>query len=224
MAAAQDFTPHLEVLPAPQLRLWRELGAVPDAFVLYGGTAIALHLGHRSSIDFDFFADRRLDPTALAREVPFLKDAEVIQREPNTLSVVVDRGGPVQVSFFGVPKLRRLRPPLLAPCTGVKIASLLDLAGTKASVVQLRAEAKDYLDIDALTTLGGVGLATALAAARALYGTSFNPQITLKALSYFGEGNLRRLAKVVKLRLSDAARQVDLDRLPVVMPERRPRP
>jgi hypothetical protein len=59
------------------------------------------------------------------------------------------------------------------------------LAGTKASVVQLRAEAKDHIDLDTLITRGGITLAAALAAARALYGVSFNPQITVKSLSYF---------------------------------------
>jgi hypothetical protein len=40
------FQPGLGILPPPQRRLWDELAAVPGEFVLYGGTAIALHLGH----------------------------------------------------------------------------------------------------------------------------------------------------------------------------------
>ena len=52
------FSPRLDILPAPQLQLWAELGTVPPAFVLYGGTALALHLGHRQSVDFDFFSRR----------------------------------------------------------------------------------------------------------------------------------------------------------------------
>ena len=57
----------------------------------------------------------------------------------------MDRGDPVKVSFFGVPKLPRLAPALVVKDNGLKVASLLDLAGTKASILQLRAEAKDYL-------------------------------------------------------------------------------
>ena len=53
---ASDFTPRLDILPPPQRRLWDELAAIPPEFVLYGGTAIALHLGHRQSVDFDFLA------------------------------------------------------------------------------------------------------------------------------------------------------------------------
>jgi hypothetical protein len=51
----QDFAPRLDIVPPPQRRLWDELAAVPAAFVLYGGTAVALQLGHRTSVDFDFF-------------------------------------------------------------------------------------------------------------------------------------------------------------------------
>jgi hypothetical protein len=212
----QEFSPRLEILPASQRRLWTELSTVPHEFVLYGGTALALHLGHRSSVDFDFFGTRALDQPALETGISFLAGAKVIQRDTNTLSVIVDRGGPVKVSFFGVPKLPRLAPPHVAKDNGLQVASLLDLAGTKASVVQLRAEAKDYIDIDALMTLGTIGLPTALAAAQKLYGPSFNPQITLKALSYFDDGNLHDLPNSTKRRLVAAAREVDLDHLPAI--------
>jgi len=63
---------------------------------------------------------------------------------------------------------------------------------------------------------GSVDLPTALAAGRAIYGPQFNPQITLKALSSFGEGNQRNLPKDMKSRLVTAAREVDLDRLPKI--------
>jgi Nucleotidyl transferase AbiEii toxin, Type IV TA system len=210
----QEFSPHLEILPAAQRRLWGEFSAVPEEFMLYGGTAVALHLGHRHSIDFDFFGNCTFDPSALETGISFLGGARIVQRARNTLSAVLDRGGRVKVSFFGVPNLPRLGQPQLSKDNKLKIASLLDLAGTKASVLQVRAEAKDYIDIDALMTLGKVSLPTALAAAQKLYGLSFNPEVTLKALSYFGDGNLHTLADDVKHRLVVAAREVDLERLP----------
>jgi hypothetical protein len=131
------FSPHLEILPAPQRALWNELSGVSQEFVLYGGTALALHLAHRNSVDFDLFGSRALD-----------------------------------------------------------------LAGTKASVVQVPAETKDYIDIDALIAAGKVDLPLALSA--------------LKALSFFDDGDLHRLPEDVKLRLATAAREVDLDHLPSI--------
>ena len=212
----EEFKPRLDVLPPPQLRLWHELESVPLEFVLYSGTAVALHLGHRQSIDFDFFSNRPLDPTRLVPAVPFLAAARVTQREPNTFSCLVDRGGEVKLSFFGLPGLPRLLPPLIAADNGLQVASLLDLAGTKVSVVQMRAEAKDYIDIDAILADGRIDLPMALAAGHALYGQAFNPLSTLKALAYFDDGNVRRLPEAIKKRLVQAASAVDLDRLPII--------
>jgi len=218
----EPFQPKVKFLPVSQRLLWDELDTVPEEFVLYGGTALALHLGHRESIDFDFFGNRNFDPARLREKIPFLESGRIVQQEPNTLSVVVDRNGPVKVSFFGVPGIRRIKPPHISPDNGLRIASLLDLAGTKAAVVQQRAEAKDYIDIDALLQEGQIDLPTALASARAIYGPTFNPQITLKALSFFGDGNLARLPRDVQDRLVKAAREVDLDKLPDIGVQRRP--
>jgi hypothetical protein len=213
---APSFQPKLEILPQSQRALWDELAAIPGEFVLYGGTAIALQLAHRQSVDFDFFGDQPVDPIRLEATIPFLAGARITNRDENRLSGIVDRGGPVAVSFFGVPHLRRLFPPLISPDNGLKVASLLDLAGLKASVVQVRAEAKDYLDLDALMMQAGIDLPTALAAGQEIYGGSFNPQITLKALSYFDDGNLNELPHETRHRLALAVRDVDLDRLPTI--------
>src|SRR3984957_12005916 len=165
------FSPHLEILPAPQRTLWSELSEVSREFVLYGETALALHLAHRKSVDFDLFGSRALDLAQIEQGISFLKGANIIQREKDTLSAIVDRGGPVKVSFFGVPNLPRLSPPLVAKDNGLGLAPLLDPAGTKASLVQMRAEAKDYIDIDALIATGKVDLPLALSAAQKLYGS-----------------------------------------------------
>jgi hypothetical protein len=212
------FEPRLDILPPPQRRLWAELCDVPADFVLYGGTAIALHLGHRQSIDFDFFGDRPFDPVKLAGSIPFMADATITQMEPGTVSATVSRGGTVKVSFFEVTGTPRLKPPLIAPDNGLQIASLLDLAGTKARAVLQRAEAKDCLDIDALLTTGGLDLSTALSAAGAIYGKTCTQLSTLKALSYFDDRNLRQLPESVKSRLLKAAREVDLNQLPTIFP------
>jgi len=208
------FRPRLDILPPAQRHLWDELGSVPEHFVLYGGTALALHLGHRQSDDFDFFADRDVNPDQLYRSTPFLAGSQITQQEPNMLTCLVERAGPVKVSFFGVPHLARIREPVVAQDNGLRVAALLDIAGTKAAVVQQRAQAKDYIDIDALITQGGIDLPTHLAAARAVYGAHFAPTPTLKALTYFGDGDLPALADDIKRRLIRAAGAVDPLRLP----------
>jgi hypothetical protein len=207
--------PRLETLPASQRRLWSELKAVPAGFVLYGGTALALRLSHRASEDFDFFSNQEFQPDELERQVSFLAGARRLQTSLNTLVATVDRDGPVKVSFFGGLNLRRVEDPEPTEGPGVLIASLLDLAATKVKVVQDRAEAKDYLDINRLLR-EGVDLAQALGAAQAVYGGTFNPLLTLKALCYFADGDLPSLPGDIRSSLTDAVKTVDPSRLPQV--------
>jgi nucleotidyltransferase AbiEii toxin of type IV toxin-antitoxin system len=143
----------------------------------------------------------------------FLHGAEVLQKAADNLTCLVDRSGAVRVSFSGVPDLGRVREPLVCRGNGARVAALIDLAGTKATVVQKRAEAKDYLDLDAILA-HGVDLSAALAAAGHIYGRAFNPQITLKALTYFADGDLATVPAAVRQRLGEAVKGVYLDRLP----------
>jgi hypothetical protein len=150
------FEPRLETLPAAQRRLWPSLAPlVASRFVLYGGTAIALQLGHRASIDFDFFATAALDKAALRNEMPSLSNALVLQDEPNTLVVsVAVSGEPVKLSFFGGLALGRVGEPRVTHDGTLLVASLVDLLATKLKAILDRAEAKDYIDIAALLRAG----------------------------------------------------------------------
>lgn len=211
--------PDLTTLPPPQRRLWSELTATPAEFTLYGGTALALRLGHRTSVDFDFFSNTPLDPDQLYRQLPYLQNAERVQVAPNTLTCRVDRDGPVLVSFFGKLGLGQVAPHDQAQDTGLRVASLLDIAGTKVAVVQKRAEVKDYLDMDAILQ-HGVDLPTSLAAGQIVYGRTFNPLVTLKALSYFDD--VPSLPADIQMRLSTAVAAYDEAKLPVLTPYAKP--
>lgn len=213
-ARPEPLTPNLSALPEGGRRLWPELGDTPEQFVLYGGTALALRLGHRRSEDFDFFSSSGFDPMTVLRETRYLRGAIVSDQDPKTLICTVERGDPVQVSFFGGLPLNRVRDPYPVSSPAVRIASLLDLAATKAQVVQARAFARDYLDIDALVHRAGVSLDQALGAAVAVFGASFNPLLTLKALSFFGEDSLAGVPEEVRGRLRDAVRTTDPESLP----------
>jgi hypothetical protein len=186
------FQPHFEVLPAAQKELWPELAQLPRHFVLYGGTALALRLGHRESLDFDFFSHERFEPADLLAQLSFLQEAKVLQNTAPTLTVVIERGGQVKVSFFGGLTFGRVGEPDETPDGVLSVASLLDIAGIKAAVVTQRAESKDYFDLLTITQ-NGISLELAIAAARTLYGERYNPLLTLKALTYFGDGDLHRL-------------------------------
>jgi hypothetical protein len=83
--------PPLDTLPAEQQRLWPELSQIPEHFVLDGGTDVALRLGGRQSVDFDFFTNQAVWANVLSRSLAFLAGAELIQSEPNTATFTVDR-------------------------------------------------------------------------------------------------------------------------------------
>jgi hypothetical protein len=196
--------PRLKSLPVPQKTLWPELAEIPKHFVLYGGTGLALRLGHRDSVDFDFFSSEPVFPEGLLQSLSLLKKARIIQNVSHTLTVLLDRNGPVKLSFFGDVDLGRVGTPDITSDGVILVASLLDLAGTKAAVVAQRSECKDYLDILALLD-SGITLPTAMAAARSIYGDQYNPMLTAKSLTYFGDGDLHKLTKKQKDRLTHCA-------------------
>ena len=207
----------LGMLAAPQRRLWNSLGATPAGFVLYGGTALALRLGHRESLDFDFFSRESFAPDDLKTRIDYLEGSRTLQQSENTLTCVVDCQGEVHVSYFGGLDLCSVHEPERAEGPGIFVASLLDLAATKVATVQARADAKDYFDIDALLRTG-ITLEDALGAAGAVYGSGFNPLLSLKALTYYAEGDLDTVPKTVRDRLAAAVAAVDLKRLPTFDP------
>ena len=209
------FTPQLEILPPAQRRLWDELKHTSKEFVLYGGTALALRLGHRNSEDFDFFSNQSFAPDVLRKAIQYLQGAEMSQFEANTLTAIVDRSGPVKVSFFGGLKLNRIQDPDVARDNGIQVASLLDVAATKLSTIQQRAQAKDYQDLAAIVGTG-ISLSEALAAASAAYGKEFNGALSLKALTYFADGDLPTLSPAIQTKLRELTRGVDLKQIPLV--------
>jgi Nucleotidyl transferase AbiEii toxin, Type IV TA system len=212
------FTPKLEILPPAQRQLWNELKQTPQEFVLYGGTALALRLGHRHSEDFDFFSNSSFVPETLRKRVQYLQGAEMSQLETNTLTAIVNRDGPVKVSFFGGLALNRVQDPEVTQNHGVQVASLLDVAATKLATIQQRAQARDYEDLAAIVN-AGVSLADAIGAAAAVFGNTFNGALSLKALTYFSDGDLPSLSLTIQAKLRELASRVNLKEIPLIQPK-----
>lgn len=140
----------LSVLAPAQKKALAQLApfAAKRNFYLGGGTAIALYLGHRRSIDFDWFIQEALDdPMLLAQDIRSQGiDFTTNRVEPGTLHGMVSG---VKVSILEYPY------PLLSPSTRMQgfecnIASLDDLACMKLSALSQRGSKKDFVDIYAL--------------------------------------------------------------------------
>jgi hypothetical protein len=203
-----SFEPRVDVLPPSQLALWPELVCLKQRFVLYGGTALALRLGHRASVDFDCFSFEPFEVEELRRSAAWIRDAECLQVERNTLTVLHrGRHGPVKVSFFGGLTFGRVAEPEETADGVLRVASLPDLFATKLNTIYQRAEAKDYLDVYALLE-SGIPLAEGLRFAKQVYGPDFNTLLPLQALCYFQEPSLRDLPEPIKTRLVKAVQSV----------------
>lgn len=190
----KEFAPKLEILSPAQRQIWHELSSTPNlGFTLYGGTALALRLRHRTSSDFAFFSDAPLDKQKLRAHIPPLQEATVIQDTPDTLTVLAtSMKPPVKISFFGGLSFGRVSDPELTTDGAIEVASFNDLFGTKLKALLDRVEAKDYRDIIALLQAGH-RLSDGLAVGRALFGKSFQPSEALKALTSFEGGDLGSL-------------------------------
>jgi len=205
--------------------LWPGLDAVPSDFVLYGGTGLTLQLGHRVSEDFDFFSSVAFDPSRLQARLPFFRDLNAedtnvwVHRKADNLEAFVDRQGPVKVAFFdGLDMLYRIQDPRLATGSRVRVASLLDLAGMKMRLIQMRGSWKDYVDIHALVS-HGIDLSMGLGAAKGI-DRSFDPSVSIRALQFYGDGTLDRVPAAMQRDLTRWARDVDLTRLPILQSRR----
>lgn len=207
------FDIHWEILPPSQKFVWPQLEPVRRiGFVLYGGTAVALRLGHRHSVDFDFFSDRSLDKSVLYKILHMLATATVIQDAPDSLSVLVPvtisgTSEYVKLSFFGNIDNGRVGDPDISPDGVMVVASLEDMMAHKLKVILQRIEAKDYRDIAAMLKYG-LMLEKGLAGSRALFGKVFQPSESLKALVYFEGGDLDGLSADERVAIVMAVKKV----------------
>lgn len=118
----------------------KRLGFLTD-FYLSGGTALSLQLGHRESIDLDFFNQEDFDPRLIQQELEKIGKLEDIQLDKNTLNAFL-KG--VKVQFLGYPY------PLLESTDnwkGIRISSIVDIACTKLHTISMRGSKKDFVDL-----------------------------------------------------------------------------
>ena len=176
-------TIHLESVSTQQLEAIGLLGPLLTSRQMYlaGGTSVALQLGHRRSVDLDWFSSLPIaDPMALAHDlrsadVPFITGST----DRGTLHGQV-LGVPVSFIEFGYPLLR---PPEVWPDGHCQLASPLDLAAMKLVAIAQRGSKKDFFDIYALG-LQQSSLAEMLQAYQDKYGVDDIARI-LFSLTYF---------------------------------------
>jgi hypothetical protein len=162
-------------------------------YYLAGGTALALQLGHRKSVDLDFFCSKPVhDPLALFREIQDdVGGLTATHTERGTLHGVLSG---VRVSFIEY-RYPVLRKPVVWKRTGARLASLEDIACMKLAAIAHRGARKDFVDVFAL------GQRLSLARMLVLFGRKYAMDDIghiLIALTYFDDAEAERMPKLFK--------------------------
>ena len=136
---------HLEVLDSERISILENLSNFRDMFYLAGGTGLALVLGHRDSVDFDFFTKESFDENRLIEKISNVfegHNVKVVQLEKGTVTVLIDDN--IKISFFNY-KYNLVSN--LIETEFFNIASILDIACMKLSAICSRSTNKDYVDL-----------------------------------------------------------------------------
>ena len=136
---------YYDILTKERLEILPLFKSFKEDFYLAGGTALALQIGHRDSVDFDFFSQKEFNTAELFEEIRkvFLgHDLVKIQDEKNTLSVII--GQNIKISFFSYDY--KLIEPFVED-EYFRLASIIDIGCMKLSAIVSRATNKDYVDL-----------------------------------------------------------------------------
>lgn len=116
-----------------------------EDFFLVGGTATALHLGHRISIDLDLFSQKEFDAEKLKKHLAEKYNISSSTTATNTLSTFVNfKDSDIKVEFISY-KYKLLKP--IKIIDGIKLLELDDLIPMKLSAIAGRGSKKDFFDI-----------------------------------------------------------------------------
>ena len=133
---------HTEIFTASQVELLPYLKAFRKSFYLVGGTAAALHIGHRRSIDFDLFTHSQLNKSRIKAKLMHLPFSQVpVFEDFDQLHLLINN---VKLTFFSYPFSV---PHPINVDSIFTMPSLLSLAAMKAFTLGRRAKWKDYVDL-----------------------------------------------------------------------------
>jgi len=180
----------LSILSRKQIKLLEQLGFLKKyGFYLAGGTALALQIGHRTSLDFDFYTKKSFD----SKKLQYLLEKEfektiLLQKDEDTLIVKIND---VIVSFF------KYTYPLIFPFIKQgkfpSIASKKDIAAMKIIAVSDRGTKRDFIDIYFL--LQDFSLKRIMSFVKKKY-PNFNIYVALRGLTYFGDADKKQTRKL----------------------------
>jgi len=171
---------HTATVKPETLGLLKKLMSLPEleAFNLAGGTALALQIGHRISVDLDFFGDVAFDAIEVMDAIRDFAEVSIISQSRSIL--ILNTNG-VKTDFV------RYRYPLLKPVLqmeDLRLLSTLDIGAMKLAAITNRGRKRDFFDLFFL--LKTYSLRQLIDAYNAKYadGSEF---LVLKSIIYFDD-------------------------------------
>lgn len=173
---------YLSILDKKRLRVLQKSAFLKKyKFYLAGGTALALHIGHRTSLDFDFYTERSFEPRRVREDFDkIFKKVKEIYIADNTLGLEVNK---VMFSFF------KYSYPVIRPLEkleGIYIASQEDISAMKLIAISQRGKRRDFIDIYFL--IRTFGLKNIIEFTKEKY-PMFNIYVGLQGLVYFQDAD-----------------------------------
>ncbi|PIV01219.1 hypothetical protein COS54_01385 [Candidatus Shapirobacteria bacterium CG03_land_8_20_14_0_80_39_12] len=183
---------NLNVLNKTQVNILNNLGFLKEkSFYLAGGTALALQLGHRTSVDFDFYISKSFSSQDLLQDFnKEFKEVVVRQAVADTLILTV---GNIDLSFFYYPYI------LLKPTVRLNVidlASIEDISAMKIAAVVQRGVRRDFIDIYYL--LQKFSLKEIVKFTLKKY-PGYQEMLVLRALIYFKDADSENLARKIEV-------------------------
>jgi len=183
---------NLNILPDEQKILFDVLKQQTwlNSYYLVGGTALALYIGHRQSVDFDFFSECDFDNTTIIGTLSQIGNFELFSQSENTVDGSLND---VKVSFI------TYKYPLLKPSLkyeNILIADMLDIALMKLEAIAGRGSMKDFIDLFYL--LKYYSLSELFEMHKEKYGAAISNQYhLLKSLVYFDDAERDIMPKML---------------------------
>ncbi len=170
---------HKEILTDEQNKLLPLIAEFSEDFGLVGGTAIAFHLGHRQSIDFDMFSEEKFGNQSLLNKISaFGEPDEIIVNRSGELTLII-KG--VKLTFFNFPYKISFSENFGYK---IKMPDILTLAAMKAFALGQRAKWKDYVDLYFILKDHHT-IAEISQKGQEIFGNAFNEKLFRSQLAYF---------------------------------------
>lgn len=174
---------HTDILTTQARKQLKKLKHFSDDFYLAGGTALALQINHRVSVDFDFFSPEHIKKTLLPNieEIFVGSIVEVLLNNPRELTLVIDG---VKYTFLHYPF------PVLQSFVNaedIRLLSVEEILVTKAYSIGRRGSFKDYVDMYIGLKNNHTTLARVIELAMKKYGETFNDRLFLEQLLFLDD-------------------------------------